>query len=160
MAITEYIYINIFHIHLSLLFYFFFSLSLLNPLYTPFFSLSPPCSFPLFFFSLSLSFFFFQFSLVQFSCSVVSDSCDPMNSSRPGLLVHHQLLESTQTHVHWVGDAIQPSHPLLSPSPPSLNLSQHQDLFKWVSSSHQEAKLLEFLLHHQSSQWKSRTDLL
>ena len=57
-----------------------------------------------------------------------------MNHSMPGLLVHHQLLGFTQTHVHWVGDAIQPSHPLSSPSPPALNLSQHQGLFKWVSS--------------------------
>ena len=62
--------------------------------------------------------------------------CDPMNCSTPGLPVHHQLLEFTQTHVHWVGDAIQPSHPLSSPSPPTLNLSQHQGLFKWVSSEY------------------------
>ena len=62
-----------------------------------------------------------------------------MNHSTPVLPVHDQLLESTQTCVHWVGDAIQPSHPLLSPSPPALNLSQHQGLFKWVSSSHQVA---------------------
>jgi len=62
----------------------------------------------------------------------------------PGLPVHHQLLELTQTHVHWVGDAIQPSHPLLSPSLPTFNLSQHQGLFQWVSSSHQVAKVLEF----------------
>ena len=67
-----------------------------------------------------------------------------MNRSMPGLPVYHQLRESTQTHVHWVGDAIRPSHPLLSPSPPALNLSQHQDLFKWVSSSHQVAKVLDF----------------
>ena len=65
--------------------------------------------------------------------------CDPMNRGTPGLPVHHQLPESTQTHVHGVGDAIQPSHPLSSPSPPALNPSQHQDLFKWVSSSHQVA---------------------
>ena len=70
---------------------------------------------------------------LQFSCSVVS-LCDPMNRSTPGLPVHHQLLEFTQTHVHWVGDAIQSSHPLSSPSPPALNLSQHQGLFRWVSS--------------------------
>ena len=80
--------------------------------------------------------------------------------SMPGLPVHHQLLELTQTHVHWVGDAIQPSHPLSSPSPPALNLSQHYSLFKWVSSSHQVAKLLEFQLQHQSLQWTPRTDLL
>ena len=67
--------------------------------------------------------------------------CDPMGCSMPGFPVHHQLLEPTQTHVHWVGDAIQPSHPLLSPSPPAFNLSQHQGLFQWVSSSHQMAKV-------------------
>ena len=71
--------------------------------------------------------------------------CDPMNRSTPGLPVHYQLLESTQTHVHRIGDAIQPSHPLLSLSPPALNLSSHQGLFKWVGSSHQVAKVLEFL---------------
>ena len=75
-------------------------------------------------------------------------------------LVHYQPLESTQTHVHWVSDAIQPSHLLLSPSPPALNLSQHQGLFKWVSSLHQVAKVLEFQLQHQSFQWTPRTDLL
>ena len=72
----------------------------------------------------------------------------------------HQLPESTQNHVHWVGDAIQPSHPLSSPSPPAFNLSQHQGLFKWVSSSHQVAKVLEFQLQHQSFQWTPRTDLV
>ena len=86
--------------------------------------------------------------------------CDPMNRSTPGLPVHHQLPEFTQTHVHQVSDAIQPSHPLLSPSPPALNLSQHQGLFKWVSSSHQVAKILEFQLQHQSFQWTPRTDFL
>ena len=75
-----------------------------------------------------------------------------MNRSMPGLPVHHQLPEFTQTHVHRVGDAIQPSHPLLSPSPPALNLSQHQGLFQLVSSSHQVAKVLELQLQHQSSQ--------
>ena len=103
-----------------------------------------------------------QFSSVQFSS--VSQSCltlcDSMNHSTPGLPVHHQLLESIQTHVHQVGDPIQPSHPLLSPSPPAFNLSQHQGLFKWVSSSHQVAKILTFQLQHQSFQWTSRTDLL
>ena len=83
-----------------------------------------------------------------------------MNRSTPGLPVHHQLPEPTQTHVHWVGDAIQPSHPLSSPSPPALNLSQHQGLFKWVSSLHQVAKVLEFQLQHQSFQWTPRTDVL
>ena len=98
-----------------------------------------------------------QFSSVAQSCPTL---CNPMNCSTPGLPVHHQLLESTQTHVHKVGDAIQPSHPLSSPSPPALNLSPHQGLFKWVSSSHQVAKVLEFQLQHQSFQWTLRTDLL
>ena len=89
-----------------------------------------------------------------------SDSCDPMNRSTPGLPVHHQLLEFTHTHVHWVGDATQPSHPLSSPSPPALSLSQHQGLFQWVSSLHQVDKVLEFQLQHQSFQWTPRTDLL
>ena len=70
------------------------------------------------------------FSSVAQSCPIL---CDPMNHNMPGLPVHHQLPEFTQTHVHWVSDAIQPSHPLSSPSSPALNLSQHQDLFKWVS---------------------------
>ena len=86
--------------------------------------------------------------------------CDPMNCSTPGLPVHHQLPESTQTHVHWVGDAIQPSHPLSSPCPPAVNISQHQGLFKWVSTSHQVAKVLELQLQNQSFQWTLRTDLL
>ena len=101
-------------------------------------------------------------SWVQFSS--VAQSCptlwDPMNRSTPGLPVHHQLQEFTQTHVHRVGDAIQPSHPLSSPSPPAPNPSQHQDLFQWVNSSHEVAKVLEFQLQHQSFQWKPRTDLL
>ena len=67
-----------------------------------------------------------------------------MDCSIPGFPVHHQLPEFTQTHVHWVGDAFQPSHPLSSPSPPAFNLSQHKDIFKWVSSLHQVAKELEF----------------
>ena len=100
----------------------------------------------------------FQFSSVQ-SLSRVG-LCNPMNCSMPGLPVHQQLPESIQTHVHRVSDAIQPSHPLLSPSPPALNLSQHQGLFKWVSSSHEVAKVLEFQLQHQSFQWIPRTDLL
>ena len=100
-----------------------------------------------------------QFSSVQFSHSVVSNSLQPMDCSMPGLPVHHQLPESTQIHVQWVDDAIQPSHPLSSPSPPALNLTQHQGLFKWVSSSHQVAKVLEFQLQHQSFQWTPRTDL-
>ena len=75
-----------------------------------------------------------------------------MDCSVPGLPVYHPLPEFTQTHVHWVGDAIQPSYPLSSPSPPTLNFSQHQGLFKWVSSSLQVAKVLEFQLQHQSFQ--------
>ena len=69
-----------------------------------------------------------------------------MNHSMPGLPVHHQLLDFTQTHVHWFDDAIQPTHPLLSPSPPALNPSKHQSLFQWVNSSHEVAKVLEFQL--------------
>ena len=102
----------------------------------------------------------FTKSSVQFSSVAQLCQCDPMNCSTPGLPVHHQLLVSTQTHVHRVSDAIQPSHPLLSPSPPALNLSQHQGLFKWVNSSNQVAKVLEFQLQHQSFQWTPRTDLL
>ena len=86
--------------------------------------------------------------------------CDPMNCSMPGLPVRHQLPEFTQTHVHRVGDAIQPSHPLSSPSPPAPNPSQHQGLFQWVNYSHEMAKVLEFQLQHQSFQWTSKTDLL
>ena len=97
------------------------------------------------------------FSSVAQSCPTL---CDSMNRSTPGLPVHHQLPESTQTHVHRVNDAIWPSHPLLSPSPPALNLSQHQGLLKWVSCSHQVAKVLEFQLQHQSFQWTPRTDFL
>ena len=82
-----------------------------------------------------------QFSSVAQSCPTL---CDPMDCSTPGLPVHPQLPDFTQTHVHWVRDAIQPSHLLLSPSPPALNLSQYQCLFKWVSSSHQVAKALSF----------------
>ena len=98
-----------------------------------------------------------QFSSVAQSYPTLRN---PMNRSTPGLPVYHQLLEFTQTHVHWVGDVIQPSHPLSSPSHPALNLSQHQGLFKWVSSSHQVAKVLEFQLQHQSFQWTPRTDFL
>ena len=96
-----------------------------------------------------------QFSSVAQSCLTL---CDP--SSTPGLPVHHQLPEFTQSHVHWVGDAIQPSHPRLSPSPLAFNLSQHQGLFRWVSSLHQVAKVLEFPLQHQSFQWIFATDFL
>ena len=98
-----------------------------------------------------------QFSSVAQLCPTL---CNPMDCSMPGLPVHHQLPELTQTHVHWVSDAIQPSHPLSSPSPPAFHLSQHQGLFKWVSSSPQVAKVLEFQLQHQSFQWIFRADFL
>ena len=105
---------------------------------------------------------FYVHSLVQFSSVTQSclTLCDPMNCSTPGLPVHHQLPEFIQTHVRWVGDAIQPSHLLSAPSPPAPNPSQHQGLFKWVSSSHQVAKVLEFQIQHQSFQWIFRTDCL
>ena len=98
-----------------------------------------------------------QFSSVTQSCLTL---CDPMDCSITGFPVHHQLPELTQTHVHWVSDAIQSSDPLSSPPPPTFNLSQHQGLFQWVSSFHQVAKVLEFQLQHQSFQWIFRTDIL
>ena len=97
-----------------------------------------------------------QFSSVTQSCPTL---CSPMDCSKPGFPVHQKLPELAQTHVHWVGDAIQPSHPLLFPSP-AFSLSQHQGLFQWVSSSHQVAKVLELQLQHQSFQWMFRTDFL
>ena len=96
---------------------------------------------------------------VQFR-SVAQPLWDPMHCSTPGFPIHHQLPELAQTHIHRVGDAIQPSHSLSSPSPPAFSLSEHQGLFKWVSSSHQVAKVLELLLQHQSFQWIFRTDFL
>ena len=98
-----------------------------------------------------------HFSSLAQSCLTL---CHPIDYSTPGLPVHRQIQEFIQTHVHWVGYAIQPSHPLSSPSPPGFNLSQHQGLFQWVSSSHQVAKVLEFQLQHQSFQWIFRTDFL
>ena len=98
-----------------------------------------------------------QFSSVTQLCPTL---CDSMNCSMPGLPVHHQLPEFTQTHVHQVSDAIQPSHPLLSPSPPAPNPSQHQGLFQWVNSSYVVGKVLEFQPQHQSFQWTPRTGLL
>ena len=100
--------------------------------------------------------FLLQFSSVAQSCQTL---WDPMDYRTPGLPVHHQLPEFIQTHVHWVGDAIQPSHPLLSRSPPAFSLSQHQILCKWVSSSHQVAEVLEFQLQYQSFQWTPRTEI-
>ena len=99
-----------------------------------------------------------QFSSVQLLSRV--RLCDPMNCSTPGLPVHHQLPEPTQTHFHWVSDTIQLTHPLLSPSPPAFNLSQHQGLFRCVSFSHQVAKVLEFQLQYHSFHWIFRTDFL
>ena len=98
----------------------------------------------------------------KLTCCSITQSCptlcDPMDCSMPGSPVLHYLLEFAQTHVHGVSDAIQPSHPLPSPSPSAFNLSQHQGLFKWVRSLHQVAKVLEFQLQHQSFQWIFRID--
>ena len=99
----------------------------------------------------------FQFSSVTLLCPIL---CDPMDCSTPGFPVYHQLPEFTQYRVHWISDAIQPSHHLSSPSPSTFNLSQHQGVFKWVSSSHQVVKILEFQLQHQSFLWIFRTDFL
>ena len=98
-----------------------------------------------------------QFSSVAQSCPTL---CDPMNGSTPGLPVHHQLPEFTHTHVHRVSDAIQPSHPQSSPSPPAPSPSQHQSLFQWVNSSHEVTKVLELQLQHHSFQRNPRADLL
>ena len=98
-----------------------------------------------------------QLSSVAQSCLTL---CDPINRSTPGLPVHHHLPEFIQTHVYRVHDAIQPFHPLSSPSPPAPNPSQHQSLFQWISSSHKVAKVLELQLQHQSFQWIFRVDLL
>ena len=86
--------------------------------------------------------------------------CDPMDCSTPGLPILHHLTEFSQTHMHWVGDTIQPSHPLSSPFPPAFNHFQHQGLFQWVGSSHQVAKVLECQLQHQTFQWVFRVDFL
>ena len=99
----------------------------------------------------------FQISSVAQSCPTL---CDPMDCSTLGFPVHHQLLELTQTHVHGVGNAIQPSHPLLPPSPSAFNLSRHQGLFQWVSSSIQVAKLLQVQPQSQPFQWIFKTDFL
>ena len=109
----------------------------------------------------------FHFSLLLRSFSSVSSVaqlyptlCDPMNRSTPGLPVHHKLLEFTHTHIHRVSDAIQPSHPLSSPSPPAPNPSQQQSLFQWVNSLHEVAKVLEFQLQHHSLQRNPWADVL
>ena len=95
----------------------------------------------------------------DYFCSVTK-SCPTWIEAWPDFPVLHYLPELAQIHVHWVGDAIQPSHCLSSPSPPVLNLSQHRGLFQWVSSSHQVAKVLELQLQHLSYQWIFRTDFL
>ena len=99
---------------------------------------------------------FLQFSSVQ-SLSHVRLFATSWTAAHQASLTITQLPQLTQTHVHWVGDTIQPSHPLLSPSPPAINLSQHQGFFKWGSSSNQMTKVLEFQLQHQSLQWIFRT---
>ena len=96
-------------------------------------------------------------------CSVTKPRltlCDRMDCSTPGFSVLHHLPEFAQTHVHWIGDAIQPSRPLSLPCPPALSLSQHQGLFQWVCSLHQVAKVLELQLQHQSFHWIFRVDFL
>ena len=98
-----------------------------------------------------------QFSLILQYCSTL---CNPMDCSTSGFRVHQHLLELAQTHIHWVGDAIQLSHPLATPSSPAFNLSQHQGLLQGVSSLHYMAKVLKFHLQHQSFEWIFRTDLL
>ena len=101
---------------------------------------------------------------VQSNCCSVAQLCltlcDPVDCSTPGFPVFHYLPEFAQIHIRWVGDAIQPSHPLSAPSPPAFNLSQHQGLFQWVGSLHQVAKVLELQLQHQSFPWIFRVDLL
>ena len=101
----------------------------------------------------------FSYVVVQSLTSCLT-LCNPMDCSTPGFPVPHHLPELAQTHVHWVGDAIQPSHPLLSPSPPAFSLSQHHGLFQRVSSSHQGTKILQLQLQHQSLQWIFRIDFL
>ena len=105
-----------------------------------------------------------QCSINVFCCCSVIQSCltlcNPMDCKTPGIPVLHYLPKFAQTHVHWVYDAIQPSHPLSSPSPPALSLSQHQDFFQWVGLLHQVAKGLELQLQHQSFQWIFRVNFL
>ena len=114
--------------------------------------------------SLSLKLILFSENRVVTYCCSVAQSCptlcDSMDYSIPGFPVHHQLLELAQTHVHWVDNAMQPSHPLSFPSCPAFNLSQHQGLFQWVSSLPQVARVLELQLQHQPLQWIFRDDFL
>ena len=102
----------------------------------------------------------FQFSSVQFSHSHIWLFVTPWTAAPPEFPVHHQLLELPQTHIHWVGDAIQTSHPLSSPSPPAFNPSQHQGLFSMSQFFESDGQVLELQLRHQSSQWIFRTDFL
>ena len=105
---------------------------------------------------------FYFFFLTEYCCSVFKSCltlCDPMDCGMPGFPVLHYLLEFAETHVCWVGDTIQPSHPL-SPASSAFSHSQHWGLFQWVSSLHQVAKVLELKLQHQSFQWILRTDFL
>ena len=102
-------------------------------------------------------------TLIDCCCSVTKlcpTLCSLMNCSWPGFFVLHYPPEFAQAHLHWVGDTTLTSYPLSFPSPPVLNLSQHQGLIQWLSSLHQVAKVLEFQLQHQSFQWTPRTDLL
>ena len=115
--------------------------------------LSPGLIQRLSFFSEISAFVSFILLLLLFSCSVMSDSLWPHSRSMSGFPVLHHFLELAQTHVHWVGDAIQPFHPLSSPPPPALSLFQHQSLFQWVSSSHQVSKELELQLQDQTFKW-------
>ena len=105
-----------------------------------------------------------KWSSYKMGCCLVTKLCpavcNPMDCSTPVFSVVQHLPEPAQTHVHWVDDVIQPSHPLSSPSPPAFTLSQHQDLFQWVDSSHQTAKVLELQLQHPSFQWIFRSDFL
>ena len=144
----------------------FFCLILISPnsFYT---SEPPPLSSHSFFplaFSYEALFKFLFLSSFSCCCCSIAQSCptlyNPMDCSKPGFPVFYYLLEFAQTHVHWVDDAIQPSHPLSPPSPPALNLSQQPGLFKWVSSSHQVAKVLELQLQHQSFQCIFNADFL
>ena len=112
------------------------------------------------FFLFNESVMFHCFSQSDQSLSHVSLFVTPWTAAPPGFPVHQQLPEFTQTHVHWVCDAIPPSHPLLSSFPPAFNLHQHQGLFKSFSSSDKVAKVLEFQLQHQSFQWIFRTHFL
>ena len=134
------------------------SRSLSYMLYTHYTHFLQVYDFPFYFFN-----FIFQWALICMNVVQLLPCltlCDPMDCSTPGFPVLHHLLEFAQTHVHWVSDANQPSCPLLSPSPPAVNLSHHQDLFQWVSSSHWVAKVLELHLQHQSFQRIFMVDFL